>query len=108
MIYTLAEHINNICRIDTVMQQAQNKNIVEYYAFMQTWSTTALGFDDSNAFSGQAITDAITTIIKTRDELWYVFFGNSLAYCLKDPSKQFFDDLKNFNMKSCSKAKEIY
>ena len=106
MIIQLSDYIQNICSIDTEMQKAQNKYIIEYYAFLQTWSTTALGFD--RPFAGQAITQAMTTAIKTYDERWYVFFGGSIAYCLENPTKQFFEDLRTFRLKSCSEAEKDY
>jgi len=106
MLTQLEEYIQDICRIDTHMQKAQNKYIMEYYAFLQTWSSTALGFDCP--FAGSAITTAMTTVIKTQDERWYVFFGDEIAYCLENPTEQFFEDLKNFNLKSCTEAVKVY
>ena len=108
MITQLADYIRDICCIDTYMQEARDKYIMDYYAFYQTWSTTALGFDVGNYLAGQAFTTAMTTVIKTKDERWYVFFGKSLAYCLENPSDKFFDDLKNFKLKSCSQAEKLY
>lgn len=108
MLTQLTDYIQDICRIDTHMQKAQNKYIMEYYAFFQEWSTTALGFDYPGTVAGQAFTTAMTTVIKTFDERWYVFFGGRIAYCLEKPTEQFFDDLKNFKLKSCSNAEKVY
>ena len=106
MIQYIKDNIIDLLNIDTYMQQAQNKYIMEYYAFYQTWSSTALGFD--YPFAGSALTTAMTTVIKTQDKKWYVFFGGKIAYCLENPNEQFFEDLKKFNMKSCNEAKIAY
>lgn len=79
--------------------------------FLQTWANTATGFDLHGGFSGQAITDEYTTVVTlivhvetcNGYELEYfhvVFFGDTIAYYGKLPNEQFFEDLKNRNMKS--------
>lgn len=79
--------------------------------FLQTWANTATGFDLHGGFSGQAITDEYTTVVTlivhvetcNGYELSYfhvVFFGDAIAYYGKLPNEQFFEDLKNRNMKS--------
>lgn len=83
----------------------------EIFAFRQTWDTTATGFDLHGGFSGQAITDEYTTVVTlivhvetcNGYELSYfhvVFFGDAIAYYGKLPNEQFFEDLKNRDMKS--------
>ena len=88
--------------------------------FMQTWANTATGFDADGVVSGQAFTDEYTTvmemswckrdvakfIIDVSDKIYIVFFGNRLAYMYLNPNKQFFEDLKNRNMKSQKESKE--
>lgn len=84
--------------------------------FMQTWGNTATGFEDGRCCSGQAFTDEYTTVCemslyeRTKDgngwhkkdngKIYGVFFGNDLGYMIIDPNEQFFNDLKNRNMKS--------
>lgn len=67
------------------------------YVFPQTWGSTALGF---SGIGGQAMTSAYTTVV-TEDYLGYcgVFFGNRLAYIIKNPKQRFFEDLANHNMR---------
>ena len=79
--------------------------------FLQTWANTATGFDLHSGDSGQAITDEYTTVVTliiqiatcNGYELEYfhvVFFGDAIAYYGKLPNEQFFEDLKNRDMKS--------
>lgn len=91
--------------------------------FMQTWSSTATGFADGSCCSGQAFTDEYTTVCEmlscerikdengwlTKDnkKIYGVFFGNDLGYMIIDPNEQFFNDLKNRNMKSLG-ASDMY
>ena len=84
--------------------------------FMQTWANTATGFDMFSVASGQAFTDEYTTVMElswcdkemkyVEDKIYIVFFGNRLAYMYLNPNEQFFEDLKNRNMKSQKESKE--
>lgn len=92
--------------------------------FMQTWGNTATGFDAENVVSGQAFTDEYTTVCKMSwarkandqsrwivdddNKIYGVFFGNHIAYMFLNPNKQFFEDLKNRNMKSQKEALTRY
>lgn len=80
--------------------------------FAQTWGSTATGFDGYAGCS--AITREYTTVceiaahsLNKLDVFYLIFFGNDLAYTIKNPNKKFFDDLKNRDMKPQSKA-DIY
>lgn len=69
------------------------------YVFKQLWGSTTLGFP---GMGGCAMTSAYTTVIcNDNNEYYGVFFGNRLAYLVKDPNKLFFEDLKNCSMKPC-------
>lgn len=62
----------------------------EMYMFPQVWASTALGFD---GIGGRAITSAYTTNIHEQSTGWCgVFFGERLAYKIKDPNGLFFED----------------
>ena len=80
--------------------------IREVYMFTQTWSTTALGFDVMIA--GQAFTDALTTVLHTFDDRYFVFFDGRIAYVVENPTEKFFEDLKNHNMSNCENAEKLY
>ena len=68
--------------------------------FCQTWGSTALGFD---GFGGSAMTDAYTTVVNEINSGWYgVFFGEELAYLIKEPNEIFFEDMHKFQMKPVS------
>lgn len=93
------------------------------YVFPQTWNDTALGFDYKDGFSGQAITEAYTTVvemswcytnkteeirgfnfIESEDKIYAVFFDGKFAYMCLNPNKQFFEDLDKRIMKSQRKC----
>ena len=84
--------------------------------FMQTWSNTATGFDLEPVCSGQAFTDEYTTVMRLEwhelsngvlypKQIYGVFFGNKLAYILRDPSQKFEFDLGDRQMKSQKHAR---
>lgn len=76
--------------------------------FSQVWSDTSCGLStDSSSFAGQMLTEEYTSVFELRwvysdisEEAWLycVFFGNELAYCVRNPNAKFFEDLKNRNM----------
>lgn len=77
--------------------------------FSQTWSNTATGFDGPNTFSGQAITEAYTTVVHERiTDTYVVFFDNKPCYKVNDPNDVFMNDLKNHHLKGITEAKEQY
>ena len=86
----------------------------QVYVFRQTWANTATGIDLHGGVSGQAFTNAYTTVVqidfdtKNRDPevgvkrnyFFAVFFGDALAYCGFNPNRSFYLDVSNFDMKS--------
>ena len=63
----------------------------EMNMFLQIWGSTALGF---SGIGGQAMTSAYTTVVTDAYSGWCgVFFGNTLAYKIKDPNKKFYEDI---------------
>ena len=138
----------NLGLLDYIFQEKVNEKYeiykkaaikeVEADVFVQTWASTALGFDTGNMFSGQAITKEYTTVFtltaylrknnkkpETAEErraycspdnisrepvvIHGVFFGDTLAYIVDGDIKgRFYEDLKNRQMLSVSKAKEAY
>jgi hypothetical protein len=87
-----------------------HEQIYGYKCFVQTWSSTALGF---GGWGGSSMTSAITTIVY-RDEIkehipiFYVFFGGSFAYAIKNPNQKFFEDMEREDMAEVSEAYEKY
>ena len=88
------------------------------YVFPQTWSSTALGFDAMGGCSGQAITEAYTTVVKMisyknesgtgirgivykelEDKVYAVFFDGRIAYMCLNPNSEFFKDFNRMCMK---------
>ena len=75
--------------------------------FLQTWPDTSCGLSTGFSFAGQMLTEEYTSVFELRcvysdtsEEalVYYVFFGNKLAYCVRNPNAKFFEDLKNRNM----------
>lgn len=74
--------------------------------FLQTWSSTALGF---GGIGGQAISEAYTTVFgDALKNVYVIFFGNELAYIVENPTEKFFADLKFRMLASVDKSKIIY
>ena len=84
--------------------------------FVQTWGSTATGFDLEPMCSGQAFTDEYTTVMKLEwhelsngvfcpKQVYGVFFGNKLAYILRSPNQKFEFDLRDRQMKSQENAR---
>lgn len=96
--------------------QTLNKWIRPTYSvkvFKQTWGSTALAFDvmpdGSAAWGGCAMTDAYTVVIHEEiTDSYGIFIGNRPCYVVFDATEDFYEDLKNCNMKSLSQAKRWY
>lgn len=86
--------------------------------FPQTWESTATGFNLGSVYSGQAFTDEYTTVISLywwevdedgwwnpKDDVYGVFFGNRLAYILKNPNQKFEFDFRDRCMNSQKNAR---
>jgi hypothetical protein len=71
-------------------------DLTVYSMFVQTWSSTALGF---GGVGGQAITSAYVCVIES-DLLaqFAVYFGGRLAYVIKRPNENFFEGITNHKM----------
>lgn len=70
--------------------------------FPQTWGSTALGF---GGIGGQAMTTAYTTVVEDYNSGWVgVFFGERLAYKIKNPNRRFYDDIANGKMVEVAKC----
>lgn len=87
--------------------------------FIQTWYNTATGFDLEPVYSGQAFTDEYTTVMRLQwlersnidnklhiKSLYGVFFGNKLAYILRNENQKFEFDLRDRCINSQKNARE--
>ena len=86
---------------------------IEVETFPQTWGNTCTGFDitkDGKAsFGGSALTTEYTTVVhEKRTDFYLVFFGDRPCYAVHNPTKEFYEDLKERNLASLSKSKERY
>ena len=85
---------------------------IEVETFPQTWGNTCTGFDitkDGKAsFGGSAMTMEYTTVVhEKRTDFYLVFFGDRPCYAVHNPTKEFYEDLKERHLASLSKSKEV-
>ena len=86
---------------------------IEVETFPQTWGSTCTGFDiteDGKAtVGGCAMTTEYTTVVhEKRTDFYLVFFGDRPCYAVHNPTKEFYEDLKERRLASLSKSKERY
>ena len=97
--------------VEKILREQKRKILATHTSvdlFLQVWPDTSCGLSTNPSyFSGQMLTDEYTSVFELRwvysdtsEEalVYYVFFGNELAYCVRDPNAKFFEDLKNRNM----------
>lgn len=75
--------------------------------FMQSWSSTALGFDLHSGLAGQAFT-AAPTVVVMHERAACVYFGERLAYRVAKMGPAFILDMKEGQLVSQSEAREKY
>ncbi len=116
LIEYITENTANELFKDVLIMSTYHK--FKMYVFPQTWSTTALGFDKIGGCSGQAITEAYTTVVEMtsykvesgkdirgivykelKDEVYAVFFDGKIAYMCLNPNSEFFKDFNRMCMK---------
>ena len=81
--------------------------------FPQIWGSTCTGFDiteDGKAtIGGCAMTTEYTTVVHEENtETYLVFFGDRPCYAVHNPTKEFYEDLKERRLASLSESKERY
>lgn len=111
MDYKFSILLKNICDVETKMSKVTDYSIADIITFNQTWQNTGLGFNP--VFSGQAITDAYTTVVKTMTiksgvYKYYVFFNGRFAYSVENATDAFLKDLDKRELKDCDTAKQYY
>lgn len=75
--------------------------------FLQSWSSTALGFDLQTGFAGQAFTTAPTVVVM-HDRAACVYFGEDLAYRIPRMGAEFRQDMNKGAVVSQSEAVRRY
>lgn len=86
---------------------------INLYLFPQTWGSTCTAFDmDDNGNSvmgGCAMTKAYTIVAhEIKTEYYAVFIEEEPCYMVKNPTQQFYDDLKAGEMKGKREALKVY
>lgn len=108
MIFMINPHMPDLDAIKTnfcneVVKECPNIKEEDYLEFKfaaifpQVWSDTSLGFDsEERTIAGQAITTEYTIIPKLfgQNVVFYgVYFGERLAYILRNPNENFMNDI---------------
>ena len=86
---------------------------IEVETFPQTSGSTCTGFDitedGKSTVGGCAITTEYTTVVhEKRTDFYSVFFGDRPCYAVHNPTKEFYEDLKERHLVSLSESKERY
>lgn len=103
-------------RLYTEKSKSSLHHLEEFFKvemFPQMWGSTSLGFDvDENGnatLGGQMLTESYTTVFfEPYTKTYLVFFGDKPCYQVQNANDVFLNDLKNHNLQSLSKAKELY
>ena len=82
--------------------QRPREDMIQMYAFPQTWGSTSLGF---GGMGGQSITDALTVVVFGPMGDACVYFAGRLAYHIKRPSQAFYEDMSKHRMRSVTDCK---
>lgn len=86
---------------------------IDLYLFPQVWGSTCTAFDvDKNgapSLGGQAMTKAYTVVAKeTHTQYYGIFVDGEPCYMVKNPTGQFYKDLKAGEMKGKREAMKVY
>ena len=81
--------------------------------FPQIQGSTCTGFDITEGgkatIGGCAMTTEYTTVVhEKRTDFYCVFFGDRPCYAVHNPTKEFYEDLKDRHLASLSESKERY
>lgn len=81
--------------------------VLDVRLFMQSWPSTALGFDLQSVWAGQEFTTAPTVVVM-HERAACVYFGESLAYRIPKMGSAFLQDMKDGDLVSQSEARQKY
>lgn len=73
----------------------RDRRETEVYSFPQTWGDTTCGH---GGIGGQSITTTQTHVFNAGTKGWFVYQGGEFSYHVKDPSDQFYNDLRDWNL----------
>ncbi len=92
-----------IIQFEEELKFNNKRDDIEVYSFPQCWGSTALGY---SGVGGSAMTSAQTVVLHAINEnIVKVYFGGKrLAYCVQDPSREFFKDVFENNVLPQSQA----
>jgi hypothetical protein len=117
MMYKAIEHLQQDKEFMKRVKKVESSGVrildFQIETFPQIWGSTCTGFDitedGKTAFGGSALTMEYTTVVyEGRTETYLVFFGDRPCYAVHNPTKEFYEDLKERSLASLSKSKERY
>lgn len=88
------------------IEQRKYSDSYDMTVFSQLWSDTSTGFD---GWGGQSMTPAYTTIVVFEPmNIVGVYFQNTFAYLVENPTERFYEDMANKNIVSVHDYKHRY
>ena len=117
LMYKAIDHLNNDKEFIKKVRKVESSKIrildFKIETFPQFWGSACTGFDitedEKAALCGDAITAEYTTVVHEGiTETYLVFFGDKACYTVHNPTKEFYEDLKERHLASLSKSKERY
>lgn len=117
LVYKAIEYLENNKEIIKEVRKVKSNGInfldFKIETFPQLWGSTSTGFDTAEdgkvTFGCSAMTIEYTTVVhEERTETFVIFFGDKVCYSVQNPTKEFYEDLKDRNMASLSESKKRY
>ena len=117
MMYKAIEHLQQDKEFMKRVKKVESSGVrildFQIETFPQIWGNTCTGFDNTEdgkgAFGGSALTMEYTTVVhEGKTETYLVFFGDRACYAVHNPTKAFYEDLKDRRLASLSESKERY
>ena len=117
LMYKAIEHLGQDKEFMEKVIKAKSNGIgvfdFKIETFPQIWGSTCTGFDITEGgkatVGGCAMTTEYTTVVhEWKTETYLVFFGDRPCYAVHNPTKEFYEDLRDRNLASLSKSKERY
>lgn len=104
----IAEYLGKRNRLGDfqAIEQRKYSDSYDMTVFSQLWSDTSTGFD---GWGGQSMTPAYTTIVVFEPmNIVGVYFQNTFAYLIENPTERFYEDMANKSIVSVYDYKHRY
>lgn len=100
-------------KYEDLPKYAKNNLNFKIETFPQTWEMACTGFDitkdgKTNICSWSPTTEYTSVVHEEITDSYLVFFGDRPCYVVHDPTKEFYEDLKDRHLACRSESKERY